>query len=128
MKKNRKKNNKKLLSVILVFILVIVATIVFFVLNDKKVLIPSKDSTKGINNHYNEFVKTNKESMLYNEEYEEAGKIGKNVELTLNDIQPNNMVQPNGYGRNTFLCVATCTDKDGKEVTYRESFVYRRLN
>lgn len=87
MKKNRKKNNKKLLSVILVFILVIVATIVFFVLNDKKVLIPSKDSTKGINNHYNEFVKTNKESMLYNEEYEEAGKIGKNVELTLNDIQ-----------------------------------------
>ena len=27
--------------------------------------------------------------------------------LTLNDIQPNNMVQPNGYGRNTFLCVAT---------------------
>lgn len=48
--------------------------------------------------------------------------------LTLNDIQPNNMVQPNGYGRNTFLCVATCTDKDGKEVTYRESFVYRRLN
>ena len=87
MKKNRKKNNKKLLSVILVFILVIVATIVFFVLNDKKVLIPSKDSTKEINNHYNEFVKTNKESMLYNEEYEEAGKIGKNVELTLNDIQ-----------------------------------------
>ena len=48
--------------------------------------------------------------------------------LTLNDIQPNNMVQPNGYGRNTFLCVATCTDKDEKEVTYRESFVYRRLN
>ena len=87
MKKNRKKNNKKLLSVILVFILVIVATIVFFVLKDKKVLIPSKDSTKEINNHYNEFVKTNKESMLYNEEYEEAGKIGKNVELTLNDIQ-----------------------------------------
>lgn len=87
MKKNRKKNNKKLLSVILVFILVIVATIVFFVLKDKKVLIPSKNSTKEINNHYNEFVKTNKESMLYNEEYEEAGKIGKNVELTLNDIQ-----------------------------------------
>jgi len=48
--------------------------------------------------------------------------------FTLNDIQPNKMVQPKGYGRNTFLCVATCTDKDGKEVTYRESFVYRRLN
>lgn len=48
--------------------------------------------------------------------------------FTLNDIQPNKMVQPKGYGRNTFLCVATCTDKNGKEVTYRESFVYRRLN
>lgn len=89
MKKIRKKNNKKLLSVILILILVIISTVVIFVLKDKKDSMTLKNSIKEINEHYNEFVKTNKESILYNNKNEEVGRIGNNVELTLNDIQIN---------------------------------------
>jgi len=39
-----------------------------------------------ISSHYNEYVKTNKESILYNENGEEIGKIANNVELSLEDI------------------------------------------
>ena len=36
-----------------------------------------------INNHYNEFVKTNKETSIYNDNNEEIGVIGKGIELSL---------------------------------------------
>lgn len=86
MKKRNKKNNKNLLIVLIVLLLVIIVTMIIFNLKNKDSIISIKDITKEINEHYNEFVKTNKETTLYNDKEEEIGKIGKDVELTLNNI------------------------------------------
>ncbi|MDY5996221.1 MAG: polysaccharide deacetylase family protein [Bacilli bacterium] len=88
MKKRNKKNYKNLLIVVILLLPVIIATMIIFNLKNKDSVVSIKDVTKEINEHYNEFVKTNKETFLYNDK-EEVGKIGNNVELTLNDIQIN---------------------------------------
>ncbi|MGN1311395.1 MAG: polysaccharide deacetylase family protein [Bacilli bacterium] len=87
MKRRKNKNIKKIISLILILFLVIIAIVLILVLKNKKDLTTAENIVKEINEHYNEFVKTNKESILYNSKNEEVGKIGNDVELTLNNVQ-----------------------------------------
>ncbi len=86
-KKCKRKNN----TIIFCLILFLIVMIVFIVLNvkDKNSTMPLLDNSKEIKKHYNEFVKTNKDAILYNDKNEEVGKVGKDVELTLNNIDIN---------------------------------------
>ncbi len=86
-KKCKRKNN----MIIFCLILFLIVMIVFIVLNvkDKNSTMPLLDNSKEIKKHYNEFVKTNKDAILYNDKNEEVGKVGKDVELTLNNIDIN---------------------------------------
>lgn len=83
--KNKKRKNNKII-IIISLLLIILIGIIIFIYYSKDSVMPILDNTKEIEKHYNEFVKTNKESILYNEKEEEVGKIGKDVELTLNNI------------------------------------------
>lgn len=84
MKKKKRKNNK--IIIIISLLLIILVGVIIFIYYSKDSVMPILDNTKEIEKHYNEFVKTNKESILYNEKEKEIGKIGKDVELTLNNI------------------------------------------
>lgn len=84
MKKKKRKNNK--IIIIISLLLIILVGVIIFIYYSKDSVMPILDNTNEIEKHYNEFVKTNKESILYNEKEEEIGKIGKDVELTLNNI------------------------------------------
>lgn len=83
--KNRKRKNNKIIIIISLLLIILIGGIIFIYYSKDSVM-PIIDNTKEIEKHYNEFVKTNKESILYNEKEEEIGKIGKDVELTLNNI------------------------------------------
>lgn len=83
--KNKKRKNNKIIIIISLLLIILVGVIIFIYYSKDSVM-PILDNTKEIEKHYNEFVKTNKESVLYNEKEEEIGKIGKDVELTLNNI------------------------------------------
>lgn len=84
MKKKKRKNNK--IIIIISLLLIILVGVIIFIYYSKDNVMPILDNTNEIEKHYNEFVKTNKESILYNEKEEEIGKIGKDIELTLNNI------------------------------------------
>lgn len=83
--KNKKRKNNKIIIIISLLLIILVGVIIFIYYSKDSVM-PILDNTKEIEKHYNEFVKTNKESILYNEKEEEIGKIGKDIELTLNNI------------------------------------------
>ena len=83
--KNKKRKNNKIIIIISLLLIILIGVIIFIYYSKDSVM-PIIDNTKEIEKHYNEFVKTNKESILYNEKEEEIGKIGKDVELTLNNI------------------------------------------
>ena len=83
--KNKKRKNNKIIIIISLLLIILVGVIIFIYYSKDSVM-PILDNIKEIEKHYNEFVKTNKESILYNEKEEEIGKIGKDVELTLNNI------------------------------------------
>ena len=83
--KNKKRKNNKIIIIISLLLIILVGVIIFIYYSKDSVM-PILDNTKEIEKHYNEFVKANKESILYNEKEEEIGKIGKDVELTLNNI------------------------------------------
>ena len=83
--KNKKRKNNKIIIIISLLLIILVGVIIFIYYSKDSVM-PILDNTKEIEKHYNEFVKTNKESILYNKKEEEIGKIGKDVELTLNNI------------------------------------------
>lgn len=82
--KNKKRKNNKIIIIISLLLIILIGVIIFIYYSKDNVM-PILDNTKEIEKHYNEFVKTNKESILYNEKEEEIGKIGKDVELTLNN-------------------------------------------
>lgn len=86
MKSRKNKSNKKLIMFSLLLILIIIIAAVLFTFYSKNNVMPILDNSKEVEKHYNEFVKTNKETPLYNDKEEEIGKIGKDVELTLNNI------------------------------------------
>lgn len=81
----KNKNMKIMLVCILLIIavLIVVAVVIFNKDKDKDTIL---DNTKEIEEHYNKFVKVNKETNLYNDNEKVVGKIGKDVELTLNDM------------------------------------------
>ena len=89
--KSEKKCKRKNKTIIFCLILFLIVMIVFIVLNvkDKNSTMPLLDNSKEIKKHYNEFVKTNKDAILYNDKNEEFGKVGKDVEITLNNIDIN---------------------------------------
>ena len=92
--KRRRYNKSKIIILIITIILLIVA--IAFVTNkihnDKinNTLIKEEAKKEEILSHYNIYVKTNKETILYNEDEEEIGRIGNNVELSLENIDITN--------------------------------------
>ena len=91
-KKKKRKNKKKIIIlVIILFLLLIIGTIlVLHVIKDIKIEEQHNQLQKEISNHYNEFVKTMKEAIIYkleNGNYIEEGKIGKEQELSLKEIE-----------------------------------------
>lgn len=83
-KRTRKKNNKKVIIIISVILIVIVGSLsyIFISYSNKKKI---ENKISEIKSHYNEYVITSKETTLYNEKEEAVGKIGNNVELTLEE-------------------------------------------
>lgn len=88
--KRKKKNRKRIVSLILLLILVIIVVGIIFAINNKSSKIENKKLINKISEHYNEFVITNKETELYDENGNELGKIGNGIEIVLNDININN--------------------------------------
>lgn len=91
-KKQKRKLKKGALVGILVFLVIVVLILLFvFVFNnDSKTNSGNSNNNNQVMEHYSEFVKTNKETSLYDEDGDEVGKIGKDVELTLKDIDVSN--------------------------------------
>ena len=88
MKKKKKKRLRSLIIVSIIILFVLSITIIYFLNKQKQ----EEDKIKQENNliteitsHYNNFVITNKEAILYNEKEEEIGKISNNIELTLEE-------------------------------------------
>ncbi len=81
---------KKIARIIIVLLVVLVSMILFFnVRNDQKIK-KEKALIKEIENHYNNYVITNKDSKLYelnNNKYIEIGNISKDIKLILSDIK-----------------------------------------
>ena len=75
---------KKIIKLIitLIFIGLIGISIYYFVSNKNKETTDLNTITY-IKKHYNEFVKTNKESILYDKDNKEIGKINKDINLKL---------------------------------------------
>lgn len=87
--KRKKKNSKRMVSLILLLILVIFVVVVILVVKDKNSNMQTKKLINKISEHYNEFVVTNKETGLYDENGNVLGKIGSGIEIVLNDIDIN---------------------------------------
>lgn len=90
MKRNKKTKNKRryMLKIILLTVLVLMIVVIAYFI---KTYYHSYEYTTKFNVsiYYNNFVKTNKETELYikeNEQYKKAGKVGSNIELSLNKI------------------------------------------
>lgn len=89
--KKKKNNNKKLLMVVILSFLLfsfILSSSYFLYLNYKKEQ-NSLNLIKEITSHYSGYVKTTKETNLYNQNKKEVGKIGENVEITLEEQEIN---------------------------------------
>jgi len=88
--KGIKRSNKKVIILILI-ILIIFITLTFtaYKLNQLRIEKNNREALqKDILSHYNEFVVTNKETEIYildNNEYKSVGKIGNNIELSLEE-------------------------------------------
>lgn len=91
-RKLKKRRLKKSVRVgILILILLVIALVIFIMLTfQSESGNSSNNDTKKVLEHYNEFVRTNKESSLFDKDGNEIGKIGKDVELTLKDIELSN--------------------------------------
>lgn len=87
--KRRKRTNVKsnLLKILLIVIsIIVIGVFIYFVINKD---IFKEEEKLDTTPYYSEFIITNKESDIYikeNEEYKKAGVIGKNVELSLNEV------------------------------------------
>ena len=84
MRGKRKKNKLIIIISIIIILLVGIGYITYNYIQNNNNNLKKESLIKEINNHYNKFVKTNKETKLYNENNEEVGTVGKDVELSLN--------------------------------------------
>ena len=87
MKRQRKIKKSRVIIVIMIIIIILggLGYITFNYIKKNNIELKKEKTIKEINSHYNEFVKTNKESKLYNSNNEEVGTIGNNVELSLDN-------------------------------------------
>ena len=85
MKRKRKTKKSRVIIVIMIIIIILsgLSYIAFNYIKNNNIELKKEKNIKEINSHYNEFVKTNKESKLYNSNNEVVGTIGNNVELSL---------------------------------------------
>ena len=92
MKKRNKKNVKLLIILGIITILLCVVLFLIFLENKGKLSNDKNDNTNIIENiksHYNQYVITNTEAKLYNlnnGNYEEIGKLSKDIEISLKEI------------------------------------------
>lgn len=84
-----KRKRKKVVSLVLLLMLVIIIGVMVFVIKDKNNKIETDKIISDISEHYNEFVITNKETELYDEDGNKSGEIGSGIEIVLNDIDIN---------------------------------------
>ena len=87
MKRKRKIKKSRVIIVIMIIIIILggLSYIAFNYIKNNNIELKKEKTIKEINSHYNEFVKTNKESKLYNSNNEVVGTIGNNVELSLDN-------------------------------------------
>ena len=85
MRRRRKIKKVRLLVAILIVVIVLggLGYITYDYIKKNNDSLKKEKLIKEINNHYNEFVKTNKETSIYNDNNEEIGVIGKGIELSL---------------------------------------------
>lgn len=84
----KKKHTKKILPIIIITTIIILGAILIYLDYVKKEneIKNEKELISEISSHYNTYVKTNKEAIIYNENNEEVGKFAKNVELSLEEL------------------------------------------
>lgn len=80
-----KKKNKLIIIISIIIILLVGIGYIKYNYIQNNNNLKKESLIKEINNHYNKFVKTNKETKLYNENNEVVGTIGNNVELSLDN-------------------------------------------
>ena len=98
--KDIKKKNIKVIIIISIFMIIFALLLIIGIINKKEKeyqyqlkLEQEKETQRlekiaNIKNHYGLYVKSDKEAILYNDAEQEIGKIGSNVELSLEDIEP----------------------------------------
>ena len=92
MKRKRKYNKKRIFITVIsiIIILIIMVMLLLKIINNNSNLTSHNiftDNASKVSDHYNKYVKTNKETIIYDENKEEVGKIGKDVELMLEEIE-----------------------------------------
>lgn len=83
MKKKKKKKVKLFASVIIAASCILLGYCLYSTYNSER---QNKNIIDEIASHYNTYVRTNKEATLYDGSFAEAGVIGKNIELTLDEV------------------------------------------
>lgn len=91
-KYNKKKKTKKILIISLsILLILLIISLIYYLDKDHKEQIrldnikKEQEMISNIKSHYNNIVKTNKESNIYNSNEEIIGVIGNNVSLSLDD-------------------------------------------
>jgi len=88
--RRKKRKLKKWVLILFVLLVITLCGIVFYSFSEKtnrSEKFNNKNSILDISKHYNDYVITNKETILYNEDEEQIGKLGKDVEITLDKIE-----------------------------------------
>lgn len=95
-KYNKKKKTKKILIVSLsILLIILIGLLIYYLDKEHKEQIKldniqkEQEIVNNIKSHYNSYVITNKESNLYNSNYEVIGIIGNDVELSLEESEIN---------------------------------------
>lgn len=86
----KRKSKKSNLIIVLIFIIVLLGIggyLGYRYVMSKNITLNKEKTIEKITTHYNEYVKTNKNAVLYNKDGNEVGLIGNNVELSLDKIE-----------------------------------------
>ena len=86
----RKRKNKKSNLIIVILFIIVLGICGYFgykYVVSKNITLNKEKIIEKITSHYNKYVKTNKNIVLYDKNGSEVGLIGKNVELSLDEIE-----------------------------------------
>lgn len=86
----RKRKNKKSNLIIVILFIIVLGICGYFgykYVVSKNITLNKEKIIEKITSHYNKYVKTNKNIVLYDKSGSEVGLIGKNVELSLDEIE-----------------------------------------